>query len=212
MSIAPETQVIDVLPRAGELAPARRRLFEAAIQLFGDRGYGSVSVRDLALEVGLTSTALYAHASSKEQLLFEIVRLGHLAQQDAITDALLSAVPDPVEQVRALTRAHVRFHLEWPALARVINRELRQLSDEHLEEIRRLRRDMQRPFLDVIERGGRLGVLDASTPRLTAQAIAALGVRTAEWINLDGLPGPDEIADRYADFAVRMVLAAGATA
>ena len=61
----------ELLPPGVRLKPAKRRLFEAAIQLFGDRGFDAVSVRDLVTALGMTPAVLYAHVESKQELLFD---------------------------------------------------------------------------------------------------------------------------------------------
>lgn len=48
-------------------------LFEA-MRLFGERGYDSVSMKDLAEAVGLVPSALYKHFSSKKALYNEIIK------------------------------------------------------------------------------------------------------------------------------------------
>lgn len=49
-----------------------RFLFEA-MRLFGERGYDSVSMKDLAKAVGVVPSALYKHYSSKKALYDEII-------------------------------------------------------------------------------------------------------------------------------------------
>ena len=41
-------------------------------------------------------------------------------------------------------------------------------------------------FYDVINRGVRLGMFEVEVPRLTVLAVAAMGIRTVEWLNLKG--------------------------
>jgi AcrR family transcriptional regulator len=190
-----------VLPPTPGLPPLRRRLYEAAALLFGERGYGLVSVRDLASELGVTPAALYSHVASKEQLLFDVVLLGTEIQRDRMNEALLGAGSDPFVQIRALAHAHALAHLEYPSLARVVNREVRALTGEHLMQVRAVRRQAERFVIDVIERGIRLEVFETDSPRLTALAIAAMGIRTAEWLSREDLPDDDQIAQTFANYA-----------
>ena len=69
----------------------RDRVLNEAGRLFGTRGYNAVSMRDIALEVGIRQASLYHHFPSKEQLfvavterMFERHRIG---LQQAIQDA-----------------------------------------------------------------------------------------------------------------------------
>ena len=67
------------------------------------------------------------------------------------------------EQLTALTRAHVRIHATYPLLTRLCNRELGSLLDEDKSVVLAIRLDANRLFLDVVERGQRLGAFTPST-------------------------------------------------
>ena len=204
-SASAETSVLPSLPARPGLSDARRRLFEAALRLFGDRGYHSVSVRDVTNELGLQAGALYAHVPSKQHLLFELVRLGLDEHRDRLSSAVLDAGRDPADQVRALVVAHVRTHLQFPALARVVNRELRSLTEEQQAELAHIRDETQRLFVDVVARGVSRGVFNPADIELAVVAIGSMGIRTAEWWDARTSPDADYIADTYATFAVNLL-------
>ena len=199
------TTTAALLPVVPGWSEARRRLFETAIVLFGERGVHGVSVRDLMGELGQQPGALYGHVASKQQLLHELVRIGYEEHHRWVRDALLGSGPDPVDQVRALTRAHVMAHLTYPALAKVTNREARALDPEELEELSSVLHATEQLFLDVIERGQRLGVFLVDDPVLALAAIGAMGVRAAESRTLDPSYSPEKVADTYAGYAVKIL-------
>jgi len=68
-------------PKTPKAARTRRRLLDIAGDLFIERGYGAVSIRDIADAAGLTNGAVYGHFRSKGQLLVEVIRW-KLAEQD----------------------------------------------------------------------------------------------------------------------------------
>lgn len=194
-----------LLPDLPELSDARRRLYEAALVLFGDKSYDSVSVRDVANSLGQQPGALYAHVPSKQHLLFELVKIGHDAHRDRLKAALLDAGRDPIDQVRALATAHVLIHLEFQSLARVTNRELRALNETQQAALLEIRTASEGLFIDVIERGRQLGVFNPVNEYLAVTAIAAMGVRAAEWWRSDSTLTPAHIAETYSTFAVRLL-------
>ena len=194
-----------LLPPAPELSDSRRRLYEAAIVLFGDQGFHAVSVRDLAASLGQQPGALYGHVASKQDLLFELMLLGVRTHRDALKAALLDAGREPADQIRALVRAHVAAHLTYQPLARVTNREVRALSDAQRDAVAIIRGESERMFLDVIERGCDLGAFTVSDPLLAVYAVGAMGVRAAEWWTADAPRTPDQVGDTYADFALRLL-------
>jgi AcrR family transcriptional regulator len=48
------------------------KIFDAAIDLFSQRGYNDVSIRDIAAAVGIKESSIYKHYSGKEEILQKI--------------------------------------------------------------------------------------------------------------------------------------------
>ena len=72
-------------PKTPKSAGTRGHLLELAAQLFIERGYEAVSMRDLASAAKLTKGAVYGHFRSKGQLLVEVIRW-KIAESDRATD------------------------------------------------------------------------------------------------------------------------------
>jgi AcrR family transcriptional regulator len=195
----------ELLPPSATSDGTLRRLQEAALTCFGERGYHGVSIRDLAKAAGIQPSSIYAHVRSKEELLFGISMLGHEKQRDDADAAVLVAGPEPVDQLRAYVRAHVHMHATYRMLARVCNRELAALSLEHEHEVRNVRESSVRVLQSVLARGERLGVFEVVDPFLVAAAIGAMGIRVAEWWEPGGEHTADQVADVYAELALKLV-------
>lgn len=52
---------------------AQRRLFDAAVEVFAERGYDGTRISDVAAAAGLTSGAIYNHFESKAGLLQAVI-------------------------------------------------------------------------------------------------------------------------------------------
>ena len=200
------------VPAAGTVLPERLRaegtlgrLFETALVMFAEHGFHAVSVRDITSAVGMRPSSLYAHVESKQHLLAELLRAGHEDHRDQLRVELLDAGSDPIEQLGAITRAHVRVHATYPLLTRVCNRELGALLEEHRQEVLAIRVDANRIFLDVIERGQRLGSFAPVDPMLAVAAIGAMGIRVAEWWRPDLGVSVEELEETYVGFAQKLV-------
>src|SRR4051794_40790114 len=202
---APAAEIGALLPARAQAEGTLRRLHETALLQFAERGFHAVSVRDLTGSLGMQPSSLYAHLPSKQHLLGELLRIGHEEHRDRLRLALLEAGNDPVEQLTALTRAHVRVRATYPLLTRLCNRELGSLLDEDKSVVLAIRLDSNRLFLDVVERGQRLGAFRAVDPMLAVAAIGAMGIRVAEWwhprLDID----IETVAETYATFAVRLL-------
>ena len=83
--------------RERERLELRTRILDAARELFTERGYESVTMRELAKKIEYSPTVLYGHFADKDSLLRE------LCQQDFSTFAArfveLMQVADPIERL-----------------------------------------------------------------------------------------------------------------
>ena len=86
---------------------SRRRLVEAAVTLFAERGYAESTVQDIASTAGLTPRTFFRHFADKEEVLF--------ADDDNLLPLLLNAVGDGSGRVRA--DAHMQKALRMLAAA-----------------------------------------------------------------------------------------------
>jgi len=72
----------------------KEKIFDAAVELFAERGYDGVSVRDIAAAVGIKESSIYKHYSCKEEILEMILeyptrRIETTGPQDMKTEELI---------------------------------------------------------------------------------------------------------------------------
>jgi AcrR family transcriptional regulator len=91
----------------------RIEILEAAERIFVAEGYEGATIRKIADEVGVSSTALYMHFRDKDEILHEICYgvLKTLLQQNSEFAAMPA---DAVTRVRLLLEAYARMGLEHP--------------------------------------------------------------------------------------------------
>ena len=206
MSVVPQVdELVELLPPGVELSPTKRRLYETAMELFGRHGYHAVSIRDIAQALGQQPSAIYFHVPSKQELLYELALIGHRGHYEALRNSLLEASAEPADQLRVLMRAHVGGHLTYPSMARLTNRELGALTPEQLRVVLDIRMQTEQLFIDVIERGIRLGVFGTRDAFLASKAIGAMGVRLPEWWTPGGPRTREQVIDEYVDIALKIV-------
>jgi TetR/AcrR family transcriptional regulator, cholesterol catabolism regulator len=172
----------------------RRELTREAAKLFAQKGYHGTSIGDIAEALGVQKGSLYAHISSKEDLLYETMREGADAFHAAL-DAIPEELP-AVEKIRIALRAHLRVVAEQLDVATVFVQEWRYLEGERREEIVAERRRYEERIRELFREGRELSELRAD---LDESAAALLLLSAANWAYTWLQPGRDTdvLADRF---------------
>jgi len=176
----------------------RRQIEDAASALFGSRGYAATSMRDIARLVDLQGGSLYAHVSSKEDVLWSIVE-GAAARFHAEVGPIARDGGTVTARLRAMARAHVGVIAEDRDRAGVFLFQWTALGPQRRAEIAKLRDDYEGYWREAIGEGVAGGELRAADPKLAATLVLSALNGTALWYRPEGPLRADEIADRYAD-------------
>src|SRR6266496_4104350 len=176
------------------MSARRSELTREAAKLFARKGYHGTSIGDIAEALGVQKGSLYAHISSKQDLLYETMREG----ADAF-HAALDAIPDELpasEKIRLALRGHLRVVAEQLDVATVFVQEWRYLEGARRDEIVAERRRYEERIRDLLREGRDLGELRAD---LDEGAAALLLLSAANWAYTWLQPGrdTDELADRF---------------
>lgn len=89
------------------------RILDAARRLFVRDGVTGFSMRKLGALAGLSAAAVYTHFADKESLLRDLMAEDCRAFRASL-GAAVEAIPDPVERIKAMGCAFVRFAAEQP--------------------------------------------------------------------------------------------------
>lgn len=189
---------------AGVTPDAARRLLLGAVEAFAERGFHATTTRDIAGRAGMSPAALYIHYRTKEELLYQISRVGHERSVRILAEA---AVVDGGVAARLgfAVRTFVRWHAEHHTTARVVQYELSALGPEHYAEIVAMRRRTEEVLRELLEDGVAAGDFTVPDVRGTAVAVLSLCVDVARWFRPGGTRTPDELGVLYAGLVLRVV-------
>jgi AcrR family transcriptional regulator len=145
---------------------------ERAMALFAEKGFGQVSMRELAAHVGLAAGSLYHHFPSKQDLLYDLI--------EELFDAL-HATLDQGRRAQArgqpvlacLIAAHWRLHAQRPLLYRLAERDFCCLTPIQQQDLAQLRQRYEDGLLRLV----------APKARLSGEALAAAGQVLATQLN-----------------------------
>lgn len=188
----------------------RRAIEDVASELFRVNGYAATSVRDIARALDIQGPSLYAHVTSKEDVLWAIVDRAATRFESAADGASSRAVLDPVHadapaRLSALVRAHVAVITSDVGAAGVFVREWRALATDRRAVILARRDAYERQFRDVISEGVATGAFVMTDCGLAAIALLSMLNGLPGWYDPAGRLSPDRIADHFVDFTLRML-------
>jgi AcrR family transcriptional regulator len=185
----------------------RRLLLDAALELFGTRGYAATSIERLCQTAGIGTNSFYELYPNKEAVMVGLYGQVTARFRQAVADEYLAHRDDP-DPIRPLVSAFVHEAVDDPRVARVAFIEAAGISANVEEQRRRTRND----FVDGLQaiggdiRQAQLGSatappndLPGPSPRRNAVAVVgAIVETTVDWL-LD--PDPDPIEHLIDDIA-----------
>lgn len=142
----------------------------AAAELFGARGYSSVSLEDIGAAVGISGPAVYRHFAGKQALLGALL-IGVSEDLVAGGTAVVQGTADERTRMAMLVDFHVDFALRNADVIRVQDRDLAHLTEESRSDVRRLQRAYVGLWIDALSA---LVAADRDELRLRAQACFGL--------------------------------------
>ncbi len=163
----------------------RAELLAAAEKIFTVAGYEGATIRKIAEEVGVSSTALYMYFQDKSQIMLEICvhALEELYHQ---LDAITSGERDPLTKVRGILEVTMRFGFEQPTAYQLLYCVApKEISERRNEVIAPLSRSCFQRTQQAVEAAQATGQLRKDMPAkaMTEALIAAchglIGMRLA---------------------------------
>jgi len=105
----------------------RAEILAAAERIFVAEGYDGATIRKIADEVGVSSTALYMHFPDKGCILLEICE-GTIRQLLERNSEIAGKPMDPANRVKLMLESYMRWGLDHPNAYELVFSNVRQLS------------------------------------------------------------------------------------
>lgn len=173
---------------------------KAGLQLIYEHGYEAMSLRQLASEVGIQVGSLYNHITTKEDLLYDLIKV-HMDDLFQQFDDIRASVHDqgPLERMRAFIAFHVTYHILRKREVFIGVSELRSLAPNHYEEIVALRRQYERHLIDILRQGEEMGLFQCGDIRVAAYGILAMLTGVCTWFRPHGRLTKEQVIATYSD-------------
>jgi AcrR family transcriptional regulator len=190
--------------REQDRAVKRDAVLRAAVRLFNERGFHSASLDDVAASLGVTKPLIYHYLGSKDQVLFECVRIGLQQLRDSV-EISRTHEGTGLERLKVFLRRYAECIMD--DFGRCVIR----TSDEALRpdsrmQFRALKAEIDRAMSDLLEESVADGSGRVQNIKLTAFAYAGALNWPARWHSPDGELETSEIAAQIVEILVAGIL------
>jgi len=175
-----------------------RRIREAAVDLFAERGLHGTGIRDIAAQAGVTLSSLYHHFGSKDDLLVDIM----FASTDPLRRAAELACAEldtPGERLAMLIEQHVWAHVTDRLAKIVTDTEMRALSGERRTRVVALRDSYEGLWRETVQDGIDASIFTAAQPVALTIGLLEMCTAVSLWYRPGGNLDLDELCHSYAD-------------
>jgi AcrR family transcriptional regulator len=181
----------------------REEIMNAAQELVAEKGYGAMSMDELAARVGISKPTLYAHFANKDELVIEAATR-EMKQMIALIES--QADRSPMDQLcfimRQILQRQVQMHTlgigPWPEIFRLLC-----AHDEALGYMQRIGGDI----VALVQQGIAEGEIDPDLdPEAVVRAFFGLASALHKWyVAAPGPSDPQRAADSLVEIFMRGV-------
>jgi AcrR family transcriptional regulator len=181
----------------------RERIVEAATRLFATQGFHGTSVDAVAAALGVTKPFVYYHFKDKADILAAICRRGAELTLGAIKAAEVSR-GTAAEQLAHFCRSMAAIVIDHSHFLAVYNRETNALSDSDRRGILRIRTEIDRRVVALIEVGQTSGEFNVDDLAVTAVSINMMLSYLWIWYRENRTGSRSHVIETVTQLALRM--------
>lgn len=125
----------------------KRKIFEASMKLFAEKGYEGTSIEEITSEVGVAKGTLYYHFTSKEEIFDFLISEGMGLLENSI-QIKVNKQDNYVDKVRAIILIQVKLVEKYEKFITILTTEMwgnserskacRYFVSEYLEDIKKI--------------------------------------------------------------------------
>jgi AcrR family transcriptional regulator len=181
-------------------------LLEAARDLFVINGYAAVSMREIALKMGINAGAIYNHFPSKQEILFRLLQdhMLDLLDQWKILRAKYEQESDQLI-LQTFVNFHIAFHVDKSKEVFISYMELRSLNSTNFLIISKLRDDYENVLRKILEVGKKNKNLNFKDAEITTKALLGMLSSLTHWYDIGGRLSTKEIQKIYWELIYQSV-------
>ena len=130
----------------------KKEIIDVASQLFKEKGYNAVSMRDIAQEMGIKAASLYNHITGKQEILSTII----LEVAEKFTNGMKKVMMEKsssVLKIQKIIELHIGITINYSEGMATLNNDWMHLNDTDRKEFIKMREQYEESFRQIIKQG-----------------------------------------------------------
>lgn len=130
----------------------KTEIITVAAQLFKEKGYSAVTMRDMAQAMNIKAASLYNHIKSKQEILVLII----IEIAEEFTSTILQIVSSDettIEKLQKVIQLHIDITVRNPDALACLNNDWMHLADNELAYFVKMREEYEEHFRTIIKQG-----------------------------------------------------------
>ena len=179
--------------------PRLQSILDVAAKIFAEKGYHRATLAEIAQDVGIKKGSLYYYISSKEELLYEIVKFTLDLYRKNLKGLLTSDERPDIILRKAIIGHLAPVDKEFNKIYVFLN-EINNLSEKFHNKVNLESKEIAQLWINALERGKEEGFFKPSLDtKITFLSIMNMCNWALNWYKLKGKYTMVEIAEIFAD-------------
>lgn len=162
----------------------KKKLFDAAMELIGERGFTDASVDEIVERAGVAKGTVYYHFTGKAELVEALIADRFAPLAEAFRNAAAQNADDPRAAIEAIVRAELEFLSEHSSFSKLLLTEMWREDRVWRDTLVLARRALFSVISDVVKQGVASGEFrDDIDPEFAASALFGMTATVAlDWL------------------------------
>tara|TARA_R110002124_G_scaffold287364_1_gene473983 strand:- start:11888 stop:12466 length:579 start_codon:yes stop_codon:yes gene_type:complete len=143
----------------------KTEIITVASQLFKEKGYNAVSMRDIAQAMGIKAASLYNHITGKQEILSTLI----LEVAYEFTNGMNSVIAgemSSLEKIKSIIELHIDITVNYSEGLAALNNDWMHLESGDLKAFVKMREDYEENFRSIIKQGIKEGEIQPRHPEV----------------------------------------------
>ena len=135
-----------------KITDRKTEIISVSAQLFKEKGYSAVTMRDIAQAMNIKAASLYNHIKSKQEILVLIII--EIAEEFTnVINEIVSADITSIQKIEKVIQLHIDITLRNSDALACLNNDWMHLTDNELNYFIKMREEYEQNFREIVKKG-----------------------------------------------------------